>query len=158
MRAVDGGYELTLGRDERDLLIRLLQELSAMLTADADDHQPLLEKLFPPAYPDDAEKEAEYQRLMRAELVASRLAAIGVVLETLRGERSDLLDEESTIAFMQSINAVRLVLGSMLGIADDDDADRIDAAADESDSPEHQLYTFMSWLLEWTVQALSASA
>jgi hypothetical protein len=160
MRAVDDGYELTLGRDERDLLIRLLQELSAMLTADADEHQPLLVKLFPPAYPDDEEKEAEYQRLMRAELVASRLEAIGNVNEILRGKPSDRLDEESTIAFMQSINAVRLVLGSMLGITDDDDADRLDEAAEsagDEDAPEHQLYTFLSWLLEWTVQALSAS-
>jgi hypothetical protein len=158
VRAVDDGYEVTLGRDERDLLIRLLGELSAMLTADAEEHQPLLAKLFPPAYPDDEEKEAEYQRLMRTELVASRLEAIGNVLEILRGEPSEPLDEEAATAFMQSINAVRLVLGSMLGITDDETADRIDDTADDSESPEHQLYTFLSWLLEWTVQAMSASA
>ena len=52
---------------------------------------------------------------------------------------------------MQSINAVRLVLGSMLGITDDDSAD----AADLADSPEHHLYDFLSWLLEWTVRSLS---
>ena len=52
---------------------------------------------------------------------------------------------------MQSINAIRLVLGSLLGIDDDEAAD--DAEHDES--PEHQLYDFLSWLLEWTVRALS---
>ena len=52
---------------------------------------------------------------------------------------------------MQSLNAVRLVLGTMLGISDDDSADD----ADDNESPEHQLYTFLSWLLEWTVQALT---
>jgi hypothetical protein len=147
VRAVGTGFEITIERQERDLLIRLLNELSALLTSDADEHQPLLANLFPPAYPDDEEKEAEYQRLMREELVASRLAAIGVVIETLRSDDPDPLDEGSTIAFLQSINAVRLVLGSMLGITDDD--------ADTGGSAEHQLYTFLSWLLEWTVQALS---
>ncbi len=151
VRAVDGGFELTLDREERALLARLLDELSALLTSDADEHRPLLAKLFPPAYPDDEEKDAEYQRLMREELVASRLAAIGVMLEALRADDGEILDEPATIAFLQSLNAVRLVLGTMLDITDDEEAD----VADDGESAEHQLYTFLSWLLEWTVQALS---
>jgi Domain of unknown function (DUF2017) len=154
VRATGDGFELRLEREERELVIRLLGELSTLLVGDADEHQPLLAKLFPPAYPDDEEKEAEYQRLMREELVASRLASIGIVTETLRSDASEPLDEPATIAFLQSINAVRLVLGAMLGITDDDSAD----AADDDDSPEHQLYTFLSWLLEWTVQALSPTS
>ena len=62
-----------------------------------------------------------------------------------------MFDEERTVAFMQSINAIRLVLGTLLGITDDDSADEADDAA----TPEHQLYDFLSWLLEWTVHALS---
>jgi hypothetical protein len=52
---------------------------------------------------------------------------------------------------MQSINAIRLVLGTMLGITDDDAADD----ADRGDTPEHHLYDFLSWMLEWTVRSLS---
>jgi hypothetical protein len=112
----------------------------------------LIRRLFPVAYPDDEEKEAEYQRLMREELVASRLSAIDSVIRTIEpANATALLDEGETIALMQSINAIRLVLGSMLGITDDDSAD----AADETDSPEHHLYDFLSWLLEWTVRSLS---
>ena len=55
-------------------------------------------------------------------------------------------------ALMQSINTIRLVLGTMLGITDDESAD----AADTADTPEHHLYDFLSWLLEWTVRSLSA--
>ncbi len=171
VRAVGDGYMITLDREERALLVRLLDELSALLTSDANEHQPLLSKLFPPAYADDEEKEVEYQRLMRDDLVASRLAAINVMRNALRpganaaGSDADgdgdgdedlesgPLDEGATIAFMQSVNAVRLVLGSMLDITDDDDAD----AADDGASSEHQLYVFLSWLLEWTVQALSGT-
>jgi len=152
VEAVRGGWRITLDDEERNLLVRLMGELRALLTG-PDDNE-LLRRLFPVAYPEDEEKEAEYQRLMREELVASRLAAIESVSRTIdpAGDRArQLLDEGETIAFMQSINAIRLVLGSMLGITDDESADD----ADSADSPEHNLYDFLSWLLEWTVRSLS---
>lgn len=150
VEAVRGGWRINLDDEERALVIRLMGELQALLTG-PDDNELLL-RLFPVAYPDDEEKEAEYQRLMREELVASRLAAIESVTRTIDpANASQLLDEGETIAFMQSINAIRLVLGSMLGITDDESAD----TADDTDSPEHHLYDFLSWLLEWTVRSLS---
>jgi hypothetical protein len=151
--AVEGGWQLTLDPEERALLIRLMGELRALV--EGPDDNALLARLFPTAYPDDEEKEAEYQRLMREELVASRVAAIEAVSELLAPRDAALgdviWDEGQTIAFLQSINAIRLVLGSVLGIDDDESADVAEAAA----SPEHQLYDFLSWLLEWTVRALS---
>jgi len=152
VEAVRGGWRITLDDEERKLLVRLMGELRALLTGPADNE--LLRRLFPVAYPEDEEKEAEYQRLMREELVASRLAAIESVSRTIdpAGDRArQVLDEGETIAFMQSINAIRLVLGSMLGITDGESADD----ADSVDSPEHNLYDFLSWLLEWTVRSLS---
>jgi hypothetical protein len=150
VEAVAGGWRINLDTEERNLLLRLMGELQALLTGPAD-HE-LLGRLFPVAYPDDEEKEAEYQRLMREELVASRLSAIESVSRTIEPANAKaLLDEGETIAFMQSINAIRLVLGTMLGITDDESAD----AAEDRDSPEHHLYDFLSWLLEWTVRSLS---
>jgi hypothetical protein len=149
VEAVDGGWRIGLDAEERNLLVRLMGELRALVTG-PDDNELIL-RLFPAAYLDDEEKEAEYQRLMREELVTSRLAAIESVTAVLQGDPGDLLDEGQTVAFMQSINAVRLVLGTMLGISDDESADEADAA----DSPEHNLYDFLSWLLEWTVRSLS---
>jgi hypothetical protein len=148
IEAVRDGWRINLDVDERQLLVRLMGELRELLTGD-QDHE-LLGRLYPVAYPEDEEKEAEYQRLMREELVASRLGAIEAVTAALDPERSGSLTEGDTVAFMQSINAIRLVLGTMLGITDDDADD-----ADDVDSPEHQLYAFLSWLLEWTVRALS---
>ena len=147
VEAVGDSFRITLDAEEKALLVRLMGELRDLL---ADGDNELIARLFPTAYPDDEEKEAEYQRLMREELVASRSAAIEAVQGALDPQRTDLLDEAETVAFLQSINAVRLVLGTMLGITDDESAD----AADETDSPEHHLYDFLSWLLEWTVRAL----
>ncbi len=149
VRAVKGGWKITLDAEERNLLIRLMGELGALMTGPEDNE--LLLRLFPVAYPEDDEKEAEYQRLMREELVTSRLSAIESVTDALDPQRTEPMNEGETIAFLQSINAIRLVLGTMLGITDDETADD----ADDGITPEHQLYDFLSWLLEWTVRSLS---
>jgi hypothetical protein len=149
VQAVKDGWRINLDVEERELLVRLMDELEALLTGDEDNA--LLLRLFPVAYPEDDEKEAEYQRLMREELVTSRLSALESVRAALDPERTELLSEGETIAFLQSTNAIRLVLGTMLGITDDESADD----ADDGNTPEHQLYDFLSWILEWTVRSLS---
>ncbi len=145
VRRVEGGWAMSFDDDERDLLVRLMGELRGLLASERSSA--LLDPLFPTVYRDDAAKEAEYQRLMRDELVSSRLAAIDTVLATVGPGGPAVIDEEQTMAFMQAINAVRIVLGSMLEIDEDDD--------ELDDTPEHHLYTFLSWVLEWTVRALS---
>ncbi len=154
--AVEGGWRLNLDVDERELLLRLMGELEALLTG--PDDNPLLARLFPVAYEDDPEKEAEYQRLMREELVASRLDSILTVRRMLDPSGPAVMDENETIAFMQSVNATRLVLGTMLGIDDDGESeDDTEDAAERESTPEYHLYDFLSWLLEWTVRALSTT-
>ena len=144
-------FRLNFETEERALLVRLLGEMKDLLTSEPNEHTaPLLHRLFPPAFRDDEEKEAEYQRLMREELVASRVAAVDSV-SLLLVEQGRMLGEGETMAFMQSVNAIRLVLGTMLDITDDDSAE----AADMNDSPEYSLYGYLGWVLEWTVRALS---
>ena len=141
------GYALHLGADERALVARLLEELRALL---GDPDAPAtLERLFPVVHPDDPDQEAEYQRLMRDELVTSRLAAIDTVQEVLgQSGRKVTLDEAQLVAFMQSVNAVRLVLGTLLDVGEDDELS-------EDDGPERHLYGYLSWVLDASVRALS---
>ena len=151
---VRDGFAFNIGDDERQLLARLLAELSQLLMGESDD--PRLVRMFPPAYhlADDAEANAEYQRLMREELVASRLSGITMVNTALSAQRP--VNDETMIAFVQAINGLRLVLGSMLDVTEDHDPDDID-----DDDPligEHHLYNFLSWLLDWAVRALSQPA
>ncbi len=144
-------FRLHLDVEDRGLITRLLGELKELLSSEANERTaPLLHRLFPPAFHDDAEKEAEYQRLMREELVASRVAAVDQVAALL-DDAAGTLSESETMAFMRSVNAIRLVLGTMLDITDDESAEN----ADMNDSPEFSLYGYLAWLLEWTVRALS---
>ena len=53
--------------------------------------------------------------------------------------------------FVRSLNAVRLVLGTLLDVSEDHDPDLI--GPDDPMFAEHQLYMFLSWLLEMTLSA-----
>ncbi|MEA3185175.1 MAG: hypothetical protein QOJ74_1652 [Ilumatobacteraceae bacterium] len=151
---VRDGFAFNIGDDERQLVARLLTELSQLLVGESDD--PRLVRIFPPAYhlADDAEADAEYQRLMREELVASRLTGITTVNSALQSP--DVVDEETMVAFVQAINGLRLVLGTMLDVSEDLDPDDIDD--DDPQAGEHHLYNFLSWLLDWAVRALGEPA
>ncbi len=147
------GYVLNLDQEELDLIVRLLGELRTLLVeGDPANHQ-LLRRLFPPAYhlADDVEAEAEYQRLMGDELLANKVEAVSTV-ERLLAEGKPL-DEAGAHALLQSLNSVRLVLGTMIDISENDDPGAI-----PDDHPlvgEMHLYHYLSYVLESTVQALA---
>lgn len=149
------GYVVHLQREELELVARLCAELRALVLSDDPQHAPLLRRLFPPAYhlADDEEAEAEYQRLMREELVASRLESLSMVEATLLSDEP--MDEAAMAAFVQSLNGVRLVLGTLLDVSEEHDPSAV--ADDDPMVGEHHLYTFLSWLLEHAVMAISRS-
>lgn len=157
---VRGGYALRISEDERELVTRLLGELRDLILRGSDD--PALRRMFPPAYHDaaDAEAQVEYQRLMGDDLVASRLASINTVSELLAASAKSsslappILTEAQTFALMQSTNALRLVLGTILDVGESDEP-QVDE--EHPMAQEQHLYGYLSWLLDWTVQALSQS-
>jgi len=151
---VRDGFVFNIGDEERQLVTRLMNELGQLLMGEADD--PRLIRIFPPAYhlADDSDANAEYQRLMREDLVASRLAGISTVNLSL--QNAGPVSEEAMVSFVQAINGLRLVLGTMLDVVENDDPDDIDE--DDPLVGEHHLYNFLSWLLDWAVRALGEPA
>ena len=153
VRRKGDGFVIDLGDDEAALVRRLTGELRALLT-DPDPNpeaRSLIARLFPVAYPDDDEMEGEYQRLMREELVESKLSAFDVIDDAVTD--GGVIDEVRMVAVMQSINSIRLVLGAMLDVGDDPDSAEVAVGFEES--PEYALYGYLSWLLERCVTALT---
>ena len=147
------GFVVNLDREEIELLVRLLGELRALIVDQDPRHDAIMRRLFPPAYhlADVAEAETEYQRLMRDDLVASRLSAVNQVESLLAN--GEVMNDEAMQAFLQALNGVRLVLGTLLDVGEMEDPNEID-----DDHPmvgEHHLYHFLSYLLEVSIQALS---
>jgi hypothetical protein len=148
-RTRSGTYRLELDQPAREMVRRLLMEMRELLVADPAD--PRVRRLFPTAYHADPERDAEYQRLMREELVTSRLAAIDAVDEVLGG--TEAMSPSQANAFVQSLNALRLVLGTILDV--DEVHDSSDLEPGDPLLAEHHLYDFLSWLLDSAVRAMS---
>jgi hypothetical protein len=147
---VRGGFRINLGDSEREVLLRLLDEMRTLLMGPSDN--PALVRVFPTAYhqPEHSRLDEEYQRLMREELVASRLSGIATVVDALTTTAP--ISEQQLAALMQGVNGLRLILGTALDV--DEEHDVADIADDDPHVGEHHLYVFLSWLLEWTVRAM----
>lgn len=145
--APDGTLEVRLGSREREALRQLSEELREMLASPTD---PALRRLFPPGYSDDAVREAGYQMMMGDDLRQRHLAAAEVLGQSADAER---LDPEQAASWLKAINSVRLVLGTRLGIEDDEQ--EISISRDDPDLPIWALYEFLGTLLYDLVDALS---
>ena len=142
-----GRYRVKLRPNERALVADLVGQLRDQLLASTDD--PSVRRLFPPAYPDDAERDAGYQVLTRDELLEHRLAALDTVEATLDG---DVIDDDAMTAWMGTLNSLRLVLGTRLDV--DEELPPLDSA--DPLAPAYAVYEFLGWLLSQVVDALSA--
>lgn len=142
-------YVLAISPEERAVLVDLLAQLSQLLTG--GESPAVARRLHPPAYHLETDREAdeEFRRLMTDELVASRLAAITVVTAALT--EGDRLDAEAFDAFLRSLNGVRLVLGTILDVSEDEDPTSFDPS--QPMAAERNLYHYLSWLLDAALTA-----
>lgn len=145
-RRRDGLFEVNLDPDEREVVRVLLERLRDLLIAD----DPNLRRLFPVAHADDPEQEAAYRELAHGQLVESRFVAIETVESTLE---ADLVDEAQLTAWMQAINSLRLVIGTLLDV----DEDGLDLEPDDPRADSYLLYEQLGRLLGLIVWSLSAS-
>lgn len=146
-RSRQGRYQVNLSKQERELLALLPSQLVDALS-DPDD--PGLRRLFPPAYhsEEDAARQAEYRRLMQEDLLDRHREALECLARTAGAYE---LSEEELVAWMRSLNDLRLVLGTRLDVSEDDDP----ALARD---PEHQVYYFLGYLQECVVEALEGQS
>jgi len=150
------GFDIRLPDMERELLASLPGELVELLDSSAGDpdamtEDPALARLFPDAYTAvDTGFNDEYRRLMTEDLRDRHRVA----LETLAaGAQTNHIDTEELHAWMTALASLRLVIGTRLGVTED--MDEID-----ENHPNVQgfaLYSYLSWLQEQAVEALSST-
>jgi hypothetical protein len=149
IRREDDGFVLAVRPDDRRVVADLVAQLrDAILDGTADDR---FRRLFPAAYHQDVELDEEYQRLMHGELLASRLDSLNRAHELLsRDADAEVvsLSEDEIDSLMKSVNDLRLVLGTLLDIQENE------PTIDEDDPayPQFHLYTYLGWLLEWIIR------
>lgn len=143
----NGGYRLRLSAGEREVLRDLCDELRGLV--EAEDAS--VGRLFPAAFRDDPEASAEYDRLVRGELVSGRLAALQTVDRTIDADR---LDEEQLGAWCGALNDLRLVLGERLGVTEDSYEQDLDP--NDPRAPELAVFGWLTWLQGSAVEALAS--
>lgn len=146
-RARDGTFQLKLTDEERDLVASLAEQLRELLLSDQPEG---VERLFPPGYSNDVERETEYRLITHDELLEKRLASVDVLEQTVT---QTSLTEEQLTAWMGAINDLRLVLGTRLDVTED--MERV--AIDDPRAPALAVYQYLTYLLSEIVQALSGT-
>jgi hypothetical protein len=141
------GYVLNLNAQDRDMLRQLVPQFSALFD---EPDQPVLRRLFPPAYSESAyaEQEAEYRRLMREDLVSRHREELELVVSTSDATR---LSEEELLAWTRALNTIRLVLGTFLDVQEGEERRR-------PESTEESLYHWLSYVQGEAIEALAGGS
>jgi hypothetical protein len=145
------GVLIEFTRMERTLLESLLAQYDELVHDQLNDtdlaDDPALARLFPNAYPDDADAASEFRRYTREGLVERKSANSGLVAAALMSaDKAGRLTVERDDAerWLPALTDLRLVLAQRLGIERDDDR-----------LPNSELAEVYSWLgeLQWMLVA-----
>jgi hypothetical protein len=147
----DGTFQINLGKNDRSFLADLPNQIRFVIESGNDQ---LTRRLFPAAYhrPEDAEHEVEFRKYMQEELITSKMGAMAILAETAHNE---VLTEEQMMAWMGSLNDVRLVLGTQLDVHEGMDFDDFDEK--DPNLPAFAAYHWLSLLVGAVVYRLSGS-
>jgi len=131
---------------ERDLL-RMLPRQALELV---DHDEPTARRLFPVAYPHDAEAQAEYHAMMGSQLLEHHRQALDTLAATVDGATLELDDLH---VWLGAVEALRLVLGTQLDVSED----MTGVGPEDPRFDQFTVYQYLSMLQDEIVDALAAS-
>lgn len=152
----DGALTVSLAEEELALMRALPEQLRDVFDDDNDD--PARARLFPRAYldPTAETEEAEWQALVHPSLLRERLDALQLITVTLDRATFDgdwwqiELTPEEVHAWLGVLNDTRLVLGTRLGVTEEER--ELDPADPEAGA--YALYQWLTWVQGDLVQEL----
>jgi hypothetical protein len=154
----DAGVVLQLDGDEQRILSDLLYGVLEVL---ADDGRapgdPVLQRWFPTAYPDDPAAAAEFRRFTADDLTRAKRDSAVTALETLDDPGADgerLLPPETALSWLASLNDIRMALGVRLGLVAAPGEDPLDPDELDPEDPVAVLYDWLTWLQETLVRSM----
>jgi hypothetical protein len=154
------GVLVKLDANEVELLRAVPAQLQTVLAGPSEKDDPVYNRLFPSAYLDPTEENAEreWQELVHPELLRERLAALELVTATLdravtkRGRAEVELGPEEVDAWLHVLNDARLALGTRIGVTEEPEAEEVDPS--DPDAPAHAMYGWLTWIENDLVETL----
>ena len=152
----DGSVDVTLSDAELGLVATIVEQMGEVL--EAPEQSPHTTRLFPPAYKDDPDAQAEFARLMTGDLLDGKRAALASVAATLeRGStkrsawRVRISGDEAQ-DWLAVLNDARLTLGTRLDVTEESYDRRHDP--DDPESAAHEVFRYLGYLEEYLVETL----
>lgn len=109
---------------------------------------PVLQRLFPDAYPHDARASSDFRRFTERELKAKKIADAQVVLDRLAGTEYGVRDlrvpAEEIQAWLRTLTSVRIAVATRLGITDAEAAEELSLLRE--DDPRAFMASVYDWL------------
>ena len=134
------------------------EEFAALLglsDSTALPEDPVLARLLPDAYRDDAEAAGDFRRYTEQDLRSGKVAAARTVLATLpEGGGQVRLSTDDAQAWLRAINDVRLALGVRLSITEDFEQRLAGLDPEDPRSAYFWVYDWLTYLQETLVHAL----
>jgi len=145
-RRRDGRYVIRLDANARVVLANLAAQLPGAL----DARDPMVRRLFPPAYTSDDQTAAEqdYRELVDTALTNHHLRSLETLVSTAE---ADSLTEEEFLAWLDAVGSLRLVLGTRLDVHEDMDA----PDPQDPQAAEYGLFVFLGELQYLMVELLA---
>jgi hypothetical protein len=146
-RRRDGRYAIKLDPSVRAVLTAMSEQLSPMI----DPGEPMTQRLFPPAYPDQGDRtaEQEYRTLVDNALVNHHREAFAILAETAEAET---LTEPELNAWLSAVGSIRLVIGTRLDVSED----MTPPEPSDPTAPEYALYELLGQLQYLMIDVLAA--
>jgi hypothetical protein len=162
-RRVGDRFTARFSPEEVKVLRQVASEVIALLTEGFDRDDPVVERLFPDIYPDDAEATADLRKYTDGDLKTGKIDQAGAILAALpsSGGGEVSLDAESAEAWLRGLTDVRLAIGTRLDIRDDTILeDELDEAVfhDPTSARVGQLslFAYVGLLLESLLEAMTS--
>jgi len=177
--ATFSAFEADLLRSLASQLIELLRnEVAAPETLDPLEElldfsgptlapeDPVLARLFPTAYPEDAEAAAEFRRYTESDLRNGKAASAAAIIDVLEEAGLDEqpedgvfidveLDPQVALTWMRSFTDMRLAIATRLGIEEGDEQRWYALPDDDPEAQVHDIYEWVGYLQETLVHAAS---
>ena len=158
----DGGATVRFEGIEVAALRDLAAQVAQVLGGGVPEHgtDPVRDRLFPRAYVDPTEDRAEtdFQSVVHEDLVRAKADAVAGLLVKLGGstDRRDRLtlelDRAGIEQWVGALNDVRLTVGVVLGVTEDDDGE--DLPPDDPRAAGMATYHWLTWVQGTLVEVL----
>jgi len=181
-----GAAVATFTAFEADLLRSLASQLIELLRSEAaapetldplealldfsgptrEPEDPVLQRLFPTAYPEDEEAAAEFRRYTEIDLRNGKAAGAAAIIDTL--EEAGLTDQPEdgmfidvelpralAVTWMRSFTDMRLAIATRLGIEEGDEEYWHSLPDEDPQAQVHDIYDWVGYLQETLVHAVS---